>query len=545
MVALLPLSARSAAAPATCAGAPTPPARAPDPRAGALTPCTRAIAPLALALATACVSSAHAAGEITPWLQPGSRAAPGIGGDPFRSPLMDECGWWSEPGFTPSPLVRVQSVASEPISKRATRGGGSLSFGETSWHLLGATRIGGRPLAFAGRLSSPRWSGRLPAAGGELRFSGERSRVEAGVRVEGVAPGLSAQVVGPLWTEGGGRQTTNLGAGLRYRPRPWLAAQASWRGTRTPEAFSSDLYGQPIAASINLRSEQRRLDARVTLRHRVALEGSIARTGYSPIAPATPAFRYEITPAGSSRMDQASARVEVARGLGALARWTRAGFDAEGEAVWGGERFGRLNYARASLESRLLAFESRGAGGTRWLLDAERARAQGEARVVLETWPFTSTLVDLLGLRRIGRVSAEARWHRLHAAVERPLGVAGRAHLGLAWYDVRPVASIESWRPAFLVFGRADDRVDRLGFHRAQLAALSLGGTWRLGGIEHAIAIEQFVFAKTFRTAPAGAAAPAAPSGHPVGDDGDDPGGGRAGGWPGGTRLEFSLSRRF
>src|SRR5262249_45202573 len=96
-----------------------------------------------VALALLWTTRAGAAGEITPLLQPGSRAALGLGGDPFLSPLLDECGWWSEPGFTTSLVARVRSVASEPLTRRATQGGGSLEFGETSVQMLFASRLAG------------------------------------------------------------------------------------------------------------------------------------------------------------------------------------------------------------------------------------------------------------------------------------------------------------------------------------------------------------------------------------------------------------------
>src|SRR5262245_35623157 len=144
-----------------------PAAAPPAPRAGAR------VLLLAFVLSQAWATSLHAGGGITSLLGPGSRAAPGLGGDPFRSPLRDECGWWSEAGFSRSPVVRFESVANEPLTRRATNGAGSLSFGETSWQVLGATRLLRRPLAFSGRLTSPRWNGTLAAADGELRFAGE------------------------------------------------------------------------------------------------------------------------------------------------------------------------------------------------------------------------------------------------------------------------------------------------------------------------------------------------------------------------------------
>src|SRR5881409_562303 len=42
------------------------------------------------------MAGAETGGEVFDLLQPGSRPAVGIGGDPFLSPLEDATGWWSE-----------------------------------------------------------------------------------------------------------------------------------------------------------------------------------------------------------------------------------------------------------------------------------------------------------------------------------------------------------------------------------------------------------------------------------------------------------------
>jgi hypothetical protein len=494
---------------------------------------------MALVVAAAGATAAAASTEFASLLRPGSRSALGLGGDPFRSPLRDECGWWSQPEFTWVPRVRMVSRSSQPLSEGAETGG-RLSAGETSWRVGGETRIAGRPLSLAGRFSNVRWAGAFDAADGELRLSNEGAGAEAALRLEDIVPGLSAQAAGPLWSEHGRGSAPSAGVGVRLHAGHRVVAQASWTGSRRPELLRSDLYGEPLIASLNLRSEQRRLDARVRLPGRLALEASVGREGYAPSAPRSDALAYQLGPEGTSGLDQLSLEWTARPGLRVLARRTQTVFDLEGEASWGGERFAQVNYARAELRSNLVAIEAGIARGARVILDVEHAEAHARARAVLETWPFTPALGDLIGLRRIGRASARARWDRVHTGIERGLGASGRLQLGAGWYDAWPEGFIESWRPTFLVFGRSDQRVDRIPFARAQLGSATVGLDWRLGGLDCGLALEQFVFAKTFgrgldSTAPGGppASSDAPPAAH---------GSGR---WPGGTSLELSLSRRF
>ncbi len=493
-----------------------------------------------LVFGAASVARAGTAGAVFDLLRPGSHTAVGLGGDPFRSPLLDECGWWAEPGFSRAPIARVESYAGQPIAPRFMPGEGDLSTGEMSWRALGATRLAGRPVLLAGLLARPRFRGSFEAANGAMRFVSSGTRADGALRIESVLPGLSVQLAGPLWTDGGERRGTSLGAGLRWQATPSLTAQASWGRSREPEVARSDLYGQPIAASLNLRSERGRFDVRLTPLSWLALEGSLGRTRYAPLAPRGTAIVYQIEPGGTSRFDQATFRLSPARGVTALARWTRSGFDVNADLSWAGERFGQMNVARAESRSTLIGLQRVGRGGARVLLDVERVEANGRARVAVESWPFTPTLLDLLGLRWTGKAWAEARWTRLHAGGERALGRKARGRVGLGWYDIAPEARFESWRPMFLVFGRTDYREGRLDAHRVQLGAASLGFERPLGGLELALGVEQFVFAKAFETRRA--AVPGAPSaGGAPGVARDEP----ANGWPGGTQIEFALSRRF
>src|SRR5437867_9836073 len=62
-------------------------------------------------------AKAETGGEIFDLLQPGSRPAVGVGGDPFLSPLDDATGWWSEFDWAAGRSLRVEGYASQPMSR--------------------------------------------------------------------------------------------------------------------------------------------------------------------------------------------------------------------------------------------------------------------------------------------------------------------------------------------------------------------------------------------------------------------------------------------
>jgi hypothetical protein len=174
-------------------------------------------------------------------------------------------------------------------------------------------------------------------------------------------------------------------------------------------------------------------------------------------------------------------------------------------------------------------------------MEFELAQAVLNARGEVESWPFTSGLVALLGVRRVGYATAAAQWSRWHAGLEcHPrswLGVSG----GLNAYDIRPTGTLESWQPILFVLGRTDDRVDRLTIERAQLGAISLGGRLVAGRAEVQIGVRQFVAAHIQRSSAAGALATGA-SPAPGLSPAPSPSPAR---WPGGTLADFSITMWF
>jgi hypothetical protein len=470
-------------------------------------------------------------------LEPGSRPATALGGDPFLSPLDDRCGWWSRLDAGTGRIARVEAEAADPVTRRASRDRGDLSSRRLSWEAVTGGSWGDRRWLVAGRVTDRRWTGSWDGASGGVALGGAGTRLDLAARLEDVVDGVTLQAAGPLGGGSGEIARSSLGAVVRYRPGARIAVQCRWEQRRHPEILESGFYGEPWSASVNLRSDLVRVDGRLVLPRGLRWEGSVSRAWHSEDEARGAPGRYALSPGGAVRTDEMSL-TWAAPWIGTvLARRAAVNADVEGDATYGGERFGRLSYARGDLESYLLAVQPVSSRTWRAFAEAEVVQLEGEARAKVETWPFTPTLVDLLGHRRIYEAEGSARWTRWHAAAERRIGARLRAQCGASWYDIRPRLVVDSWRPAFLVFGRSDFQRDELGTRRVRLAAVSAGGSYAAGGWAVEFAVQQFVFARTDTD-----------HGRDEGGDDGGPAGGVArdgrGGF-GGTRVIVRMTRGF
>ena len=432
---------------------------------------------------------------LTGLLQPGSRPALAIGGDPFCSPLEDQDGWWQRMGLSRPPGVLIEGAWSEPLQSEVANERRTVS---GRW--VAEPPFARGHVRVAGEIMAPDWQAGWIGNDGGVRLEGSGVGGTFGARAFEVIPGLTLQGVSPTIGDLSGVRSPAAGAGARYRAGSFAVLQGSWETSRFPEMLRSDLYDEPIAASLNLRSERSRIDAAVRLPWRFRLEGSVARGDFRGLEAREVAPVYHLSPLGRSELAQGSLAWQSATRWRFLGRYTRRDLELHGTGSWGGQKFAELTAGVATQESYLLGAEHWSSRGSRWLVDVETVRANGRARVELETWPFTSTTVDLLGIRRIYRARGEATWNRAHVAHTRSIGRAAHVSVGLSGYDLMPKGSLESWRPVFLVFGMADHQYDPLTTRRLQLAAVSLGFGVAAGATRFDLAAQQFVFAKAFQS---------------------------------------------
>jgi predicted metal-binding transcription factor (methanogenesis marker protein 9) len=101
----------------------------------------------------------------------------------------------------------------------------------------------------------------------------------------------------------------------------------------------------------------------------------------------------------------------------------------------------------------------------------------GEGKGHIETWPFTSTLEDLLGQRFYFRLNGEAQILRLgleyHSPRFRLLSLNTRGSID--YLSVRPSGKAATWNPIFLVFGIKNLKTYSLKYQRIDGVILRLG----------------------------------------------------------------------
>lgn len=447
------------------------------------------------------------ANALLQFLQPGSRPSLALGGDPFLSPLSDELGWWRT--LDPGAGSRIRFIRTEnaPITPRLMQGDGRLT-GHRS-DLIATRRYGAAErsaVIMAGLTRQQAMVSWNPAAN-EATLNGHGTGLMGGARLSNRPAGLTMQVAGPIWQDNDATTGATTHLGLRYAWKQRLTLQLAWERSNEPVALAGLIENEPIAASLNLRREALVYDGNLRLWGGVIAEGRYRRTLTMRKQAITNRHRYEVAPDGTSVQHQIGLIWRHERRGGLLARLTQLDHDLGGDAFWGGLRFGELNYARFDIRSLLLAGEFKPTARSRILFEREQCELEGAGRLEIESWPFTSGLVDLLGLRRIYRGTAHVDWTRWHlgCSISRS---DKEIRLGLTWYRLEPQAHLVSWRPLFLVFGRTDVRTWDLDISRIDLAALSAGIGLPLGRFACNLSFLQFFHAKIDRIRTPGPGSP-------------------------------------
>jgi len=463
-------------------------------------------------------------------LQPGSRLSPGLGGDPFLSPLSGQSNWWTSAADRLHPHVTVTHIENAPATERLTDRQGALTERRSTvaWSQPFVWRD--RKLYLRSTLNRFRITNNWRGTSGVVDLDGEGSQAQVVVHVQDVLPGLSVQAGFPLWTSSTGEPVTETGFGLRWDRGRRLQAQVSWLRTRHSGDIRTDLHAEPIDFSTNLQLRRLRGDVRYRVLNRLYYEGSLQRADADAIEPKHQHEAYEFLPDGVGWFYQNAAVWGIHPDRQLVFRHTHANLNYDGNAYWGGQRFGRLSRLDAIVDSYLLGIQLALNPTTRGLLDLEWVTLDGELRTWVESWPFTSALIDLLGMRKDFKVIGEVNWLRLHLGLEKAFASTD-LRCGATWYEIRPDGYLKTWLPVIAGLGQTDVRYYHLEPDRIQVAALSLGARQQLGRTTFSVALEQFVHARVHGLDEAVIDPPATDE--------------REEGWFGGTFLRLSLTLSF
>lgn len=505
-------------------------------------PSSRWSAAAAIAAALVCNVSApprvqaQAAQGLLSLLQFGGSEANHVFPDASRSAFDDTGGWWSLVRPVDELTLRVRRDHDEPITNRLTSDRGTAF--DRMLRVDLATPLDECLGHGYGVLQYERPDRATTVAGhdGGANLFGGSGRVRCGLRLVDVVPGLSAQAVGEVWRDGDRQLPSAAGVGLRYSPSSVWAVQWHRAVSVGDEHAFGTILDDPISVRSNLRSQRWELAGRLSPWHRLVCELAFHRVRFQPHVPSDDRETYQIEPGGDSQGWTASLGLQAGANHRWYFRFRDEQVDVEAAAFWGGQQFGKLNYVRAYLKSRSLGWRMRVARASEIQAEFETASLDGAARAKVESWPFTDTVIDLLGISKIYKGWGSVSWQRLTATAAGPAPWTGRWRLGVSWFDITPTATIESWRPAFLIFGRTDYQQDDLVVERVRLASLLMETNAELGRCDLMLSLQQFVWGDIDEQGQEGA--PTGPSDD--GDDGDD-----KHGWFGGTYLTVGIAMRL
>jgi hypothetical protein len=156
----------------------------------------------------------------------------------------------------------------------------------------------------------------------------------------------------------------------------------------------------------------------------------------------------------------------------------------------GDYRYAKATACRLTTQGLFASIGRRLSGrGSRLLAEVERLDWVGYGRGHVEFWPFTSGLLDLLGLRRYFVANTEGRLWRVHVGGAGPIGGRWNYAGGINLMDLWPSADVRHWRPVFLGFGVEDERFHKLGVSRvtAGMISASIGYSLSYWQVEYSL----------------------------------------------------------
>ncbi len=473
--------------------------------------------------------NAQVAGFVLDGLEPGASAADPLP-DPFLSAFSDRSGWWSSVRETGSPQFDFSFLDFHPLTRRLSGNGSDVH--DRRFDLRHT-----RPLPLP---TGPAWGSltyhnqdlqtRLDASNTDLGLHAGGERFDLGLRLGIPDLGLGLQATVPVGPRGSLSARTS-GLGIRFVPSPYLGIQFARTWTACSQGIRAEILEEPVPLVLNLQEDARHAAMRLSPFDRLEMETSMREASYSYQDTVSTALAYEFMPNGSSSIRSGTVKFTPRRNHQVLLKYQEGSFDLDGGSYWGGQQFGWLTYARGWQYSRLATWRWQSSKGRSFRLEYESVSLDARFRASMESWPFTSTIIDLLGVRQIWRGEVDLSWHRTTAlfstrCLGRPFQV------GMSWFRAYPEASLETWRPAFLIFGSTDYRRDDLEVTRADLLSLLLETSLPLGCLDLTLSLQQFFYGNFLEP-------PSEPgTGEPGPDpDPDSPLPGLDDGWWGGTYL--------
>lgn len=122
--------------------------------------------------------------------------------------------------------------------------------------------------------------------------------------------------------------------------------------------------------------------------------------------------------------------------------------------------YAKITALQFNTNAWFLSWENQPQGRHRHIIgEIEWMEWNGFSRGHVEFWPFTSGLIDLLGLRRYFKGTTSGYLWRLHLAQSSGFFKLWKYTGGFNLMDVKPDGELRHWRPALYVFGKEDEQI--------------------------------------------------------------------------------------
>jgi len=462
-------------------------------------------------------------------LQLGSRHAPGLGGDPFLSPIMRQSGWWKQELLDDNADIQLRNYQYLPVTPRLSSGVSQI---EAVY-----TEIGGRyviqrwqrQLSLGVSLVAARNTTALNKDLVSISLGQDGKRVAGLARLDEILPGLAAQVTFPVSESDSWLAGERLAYGFNYnwRGRLYLGSSRShWDDRGSIIALFDD---EVVASPLNIDVKEFRHEARLRIWRGLAVELSLSEADYLH-GHALEGSQYEFLPEAWSNFRQQSVEWGQEWGLRLLFRHSDAAMKGSGGGYWEGARYLRVSHTHAQIESYLGAVQFPLGPNRRIFADVEFSDWDFFGRFGIDSWRFASWEQAWSGAKKVIQLGGSGRWERYH------LGFESRTKAwdwggGLSYYDIYPDAFSESWIHIPFVSPQAYEE-SNLAIDRFSLGAISLKVIWRMARFDITAELHQFVYGDDHLDPQPG------PEPDPQPPTDQDSG---FGGWVGGSYAEFSI----
>ena len=118
----------------------------------------------------------------------------------------------------------------------------------------------------------------------------------------------------------------------------------------------------------------------------------------------------------------------------------------------------------------------------------------------VDSWPFTSTLIDLLGMRGYFKGEIKADIEKYSILYNLNIPDKSKINFICDYLTINPDGYLLTWRPAFLVFGVADKKRYNIDINYIRLLSLQMLYVFSISGVDFHLSLMQLIPISTKKT---------------------------------------------